>query len=173
MSLTVTAHKVIDGPDRGRPQKLLTGQLDLRCYESLGVGHHSMVFLAPLTFPSTTPGPSVRGAVAVKFSDPCNDARKMLLNEAKIYNAFPHDLQGGDAPIVPKFYGCYTPYVEVFDRVDDGNGSGNLGKEGETMPKCITVPILLMEACGKAVCSYSLSDSGRWERNYHNISFRD
>ncbi len=169
MSLTVT------GPDRGYPKKLLTGQLDLRCYESLGVGHHSKVFLAPLTFPSTTPGPFVRGAVAVKFSKPCDEAREMLLNEAKIYNESPHDLQGGGVPIVPKFYGCYTPYIEVSDLVNNGTESGNLDKEGwtrESMLRCMTVPILLMEACGNAV-TYPLSDSGRWECNYRNIPFRD
>jgi hypothetical protein len=156
---------------------LLTGQLDLRCSESLGVGHHSKVFLAPLTFPSTTPRSSVRGAVAVKLSNPRDYAREMLLNEAKIYNAFPHDLQGGDVPIVPKFYGCYTPYIKVSDRVDNGNGSGNLDKEEwtrETMPECMISPILLLEAFGDAVSDYfALSKSGRWERNYHNISLHD
>ncbi|KAF8497458.1 hypothetical protein F5888DRAFT_1698127 [Russula emetica] len=154
---------VIDEPDRDHPKKL-TGQLDLRYSDSLGVGHHSRVFLAPLTFPSTTPGSSVRGSVAVKLSNPHHGARKMLLNEAKIYNAFPHDLQGGDVPVVPKFYGCYRPYIEVSDRGNNGNGSGNLDKEDwtrETMPKCMIVPILLTEACGRAVRTRSLSDLGR------------
>jgi hypothetical protein len=149
---------------------LLTGQLDLRHSDYLGVGHHSEVVLAPLTFPSTTPKPSVRGAVAVKLSNPYDDAREMLLNEAKIYNAFPHDLQGGDVPVVPKFYGFYTPYI------DNGNGSGNLDKEEwtrEMMPERLIMPILLLEACGKAVRTHSLSHSGRWERNYHNISLHD
>ena len=89
------------------------------------------------------------------------------MNEAKIYDAFPHDLQGGDVPIVPKFYGCYTPHIELSDRVNNGNGSGDSGKEGwtrSTIPKCMTVPILLMEACGDAVTSV-VSGSGRWERN--------
>ena len=90
------------------------------------------------------------------------------MNEAKIYNAFPHDLQGGDVPVVPKFYGCYKPYIKVSDRVNNGNGSGNSDKEEwtcETMPRRMTVPILLLEACGKPVSPYSLSYSGRWERN--------
>jgi hypothetical protein len=118
----------------------------------------------------------VRGAVAVKLSNPHDDARKMLLNEAKIYNAFPHDLQGGDVPVVPKFYGCYMPCIEISDWVNNGNGSGNLDKEEwtrKTMPKCMIAPILLMEACGRAVRTRSLSDSGRWERNCHNISLHD
>jgi hypothetical protein len=150
---------------------LLTGQLDLRCSEALGVGHHSEVFLAPLTFPSTTPRPSVRGAVAVKLSNPHDYAREMLMDEATIYNEFPHDLQGGDVPVVPKFYGYYTPYAKVSDPVDNANGSGNLDGEEWTckmMSKCMIRPILLLEACGKAVCTRSLSHSGRWERNYHD-----
>jgi hypothetical protein len=162
-----------DRPDRDCTKTLLTGQLDLRCSDTLGIGHHSRVFLAPLTFPSTTPSPSVRGAVAAKLSKPHRDARKMLLNEAKIYSAFPHDLQGGDVPVVPKFYGYYTPYIEESDWVNNENGSGNVDKDEwtrEMMPECMMTPILLLEACGKAVRTCSLSDSGRWECNYHNIS---
>jgi hypothetical protein len=175
MSLTVTPHKVIDGPDGDCPRKLLRGQLDLRCAHSLGVGHHSQVLLAPLTFPSTTSGPrpSVRGAVAVKLSNPDDDAREMLLNEAKIYNLFPHDLQGGDVPIVPKFYGCYMPYMKVSDRDDDGNGSDSLEWTREMIIECQIAPILLLEACGKVVRTHSLSHSGRWERNYYNISLHN
>ena len=100
----------------------------------------------------------------------------MLRNEAKIYDAFPHDLQGGDIPIVPKFYGYYTPYIKASDQANNGNGSGNLDKDEwtrETIPRCMTVPILLLEACGEAVNEYSLSESGRWERNYHNISLHN
>ena len=96
----------------------------------------------------------------------------MLLNEAKIYNAFPHDLQAGDVPVVPKFYGYYTPYIEVSDRVNNENESGNLDKDEwtrETTPECMIAPILLLEACGKAVHTCSLSNSGRWECNYHYI----
>jgi hypothetical protein len=96
----------------------------------------------------------------------------MLLNEAKIYNAFPHDLQGGDVPVVPKFYGYYRPYIEVSDWVNDENRSGNLDKEKwtrEKIPECMMAPILLTEACGKAVHTRSLRHSGRWDYNYHNI----
>lgn len=110
----------------------------------------------------------MRGAVAVKFSNPQEHARDMLLNEAKIYNAFPRDLQGGDLPIVPKFYGCYMPYVKLLD----GNGSANLDKKEwtrDSMPKSMSVPILLLEACGEAVRS-PLDYSRRWESNHHNIS---
>ena len=106
----------------------------------------------------------MRGAVAVKFSDPDNDAREMLRHEAKIYNSFPHDLQTGDVPVVPKFYGCYTPYIKVPDQDKEDKEDWTR----ETMPSCMTVPILLLEACGKAVCAGSLTESDRWERNYHD-----
>ena len=158
---------------------MLTGQLDLRFSDYIGSGNHSQVLLASLTFPSTTPKPSVCGAVAVKIADlySSGDAEcKMLLNEAKIYNAFPHDLQGGDVPVVPKFYGCYAPCIKVSDRVDSGNGSGNLDNKEwtrEMMPECPFMPILLLEACGNEVWTSSLSRSSRWERNCHNISLHD
>jgi hypothetical protein len=63
-----------------------------------------MVLLAPLTIPSTPP---VNHDIAVKFGllyEP-----EMLLNEMTIYNAFPRNLQDGDAPVVPKFYGHCVP----------------------------------------------------------------
>jgi hypothetical protein len=145
---------------------LLTGKLDLRCADFLGAGHHSKVFLAPLTIPSTAPRASVRGAVAVKLSNPLEYAREMLRHEAKIYNAFPHDLQGGDVPVVPKFYGCYKPYIKVSDRDDEE-------WTPETIPRRMYVPILLLEACGRSVDAHTLSDSGRWERNYHDIILHD
>lgn len=92
----------------------------------------------------------------------------MLMDEARIYNAFPHDLQRGDDPVVPKFYGCYTPYFKVSDPVGNANGSGNLDKEEwtrETIPSCMVGPILLLEPCGSAVRTHTLSHSDRWERN--------
>jgi len=96
----------------------------------------------------------------------------MLLNEAKIYNAFPRKLHTGDIPVVPKFYGYYVPHTEVFDRVNNDNDSNNSDKEEwecRMLPKCI-VPILLLEACGKAVRGSALLDSERWVCNYHDIS---
>jgi hypothetical protein len=155
--------------------KLSTGQLDLRCSQSLGVGHHSEIFLAPLTFPSTTPGSTVHVAVAVKLSKPWAEAREMLLNEAKIYNAFPRHLHRRDIPVVPKFYGYYVPHTEIFDRLDNDNGSGDSDKEKckrGKLPKYIA-PILLLEACGRAVRRSTLLNSERWACNYHYISLGD
>lgn len=91
----------------------------------------------------------------------------MLLNEAKIYNAFPHDLQRGDVPVVPKFYGCYKPCFKASDPVGNANGSGNLDEEEwtETIPRYMVGGILLLEPCGRAVRTHTLSHSDRWERN--------
>jgi hypothetical protein len=54
----------------------------------------------------------------------------MLLNEAKVYTAFPRNLQDGVAPIVPKFCGYYAPSTEAFDLDDRNNGGGNSLDEG-------------------------------------------
>ncbi len=99
----------------------------------------------------------------------------MLLNEAKIYDAFPRHLHRHDIPVVPKFYGYYVPHTEVFDRLDNDNGSSDSGKEKfkrGKLPKCI-VPILLLESCGMAVRGSALLDSERWVCNYHYISLDD
>jgi hypothetical protein len=151
------------------------GQLDLRCSKFLGKGHHSKVVLALLTIPSAS---SLRRAVAVKFSLPYA-SREMHLNEAKIYNAFPRNLQAGVAPIVPKFYGYYAPSTEVFD-LDGGNGGGDDDLDKETRKAVRKVvrtdllntipPILLIEACGKQVRSRYLSHTDRWARNFYKIT---
>jgi hypothetical protein len=137
----------------------------------LGVGHHSEVFSAPLTFPSTTPKSTIHGVVAVKLSKGRADARQMLKDEAKIYNVFPRNLHRADVPVVPNFYGYYAPHTEVFDRVNNDNDKSILDEEevkrGLLVIKCIG-PILLLEACGAAVRARALSDSGRWACNYHS-----
>ncbi|KAF8464801.1 hypothetical protein DFH94DRAFT_784617 [Russula ochroleuca] len=156
--------------------KVLTAQLDLRHTELLGVGHHSKVLLAPLTFPST---PSVRHAVAVKFSLPYS-SHKMLLDEAKIYNAFPRDLQDGNTPIVPKFYGYYVRSTEVFDRDDGNNGGDNdlekCWKSFQTVLLNSITSILLLEACGKPVNTDCLAlsqrqDIGKLLKRLHKANF--
>jgi hypothetical protein len=99
----------------------------------------------------------------------------MLLNEAKIYNAFPRKLQDGDAPVVPKFYGYYVPSIEAFDRDDNCNNdrSDDLDeKQWETVRKMLEgiSPILLLEACGEEVCSPFLSYEDKWAHNFQNIT---
>jgi hypothetical protein len=96
----------------------------------------------------------------------------MLLNEAKIYNAFPRKLHTSDVPVVPKFYGYHVPHAEVFDWVNNNNGSSNSDKEEwecGMLSKCVA-PILLLEACGRAVRGSALLDSENWVCNYHYIS---
>jgi hypothetical protein len=84
------------------------------------------------------------GAVAVKISKPQDGAREMLLNEAKIYNAFSaRNLHRGDVPIVPKFY-C-APYTEAFARVSNGYGRGNFNLDEEER-KCGMLPKFIVMA---------------------------
>ncbi|KAH9987083.1 hypothetical protein BJV77DRAFT_950510, partial [Russula vinacea] len=129
----------------------------------LGTGHHSKVVLAPLTCPSVS---SVCRAVAVKFSLPFSD-HKMLLNEAKIYNAFPRHLQDGKTPIVPKFYGYYVPSSKLYDWDDVNNGGDDdrdekIRKFNRTSVLLNSISsILLLEACGKPVRTDSLALSQR------------
>ena len=144
---------------------MLTGQLDFRRSKALGKGRNSKVVLAPLTVPSTT---SVRRAVAVKYSPSPHAEREMLLEEAKVYNAFPRDLQDGDIPVVPKFYGYYAPSTEAFDRDDscDDDGGNDYGVDEEEWKSVRRVikeitPILLLEACGKQVSTTRPSHNDR------------
>ena len=163
-----------DIPDCDCPKgKVLTGQLDLRHSELLGVGHHSKVVLAPLTFSST---PSVRRAVAVKTSLPYA-SHEMLLNEAKIYNAFPRNLQDGDAPTVPKFYGYYVHSTEVFDWDYGNNCVDNplavMWDRNRTDMLNTVTSILLLEACGKPVDTNSLALSHRWAHNFYKTTLTE
>jgi hypothetical protein len=89
----------------------------------------------------------------------------MLLNEAKIYNAFPRELQEGTSyapPVVPKFYGYYVPSLKAFDsHADDEKFSK---EEWKHIRKVLMnhTPILLMEACGKQICAENLHPLNRW-----------
>ncbi|KAH9953845.1 hypothetical protein BC827DRAFT_1245892 [Russula dissimulans] len=71
----------------------------------------------------------------------------MLWNEARIYNAFPRELQEASPdgpPVVPKFYGFYTPSVAFdYPKVP--------AEDRTTVRKMIKSisPILLLEECGK------------------------
>ena len=147
------------------PDRPTTGRLDLRYSKFLGSGNHSFVILAPLTLPSIVSAPSLRGAVAVKLAGSQDSEREMLLNEAKIYNAFPRELQEGSShapPIVPKFYGYYVPSLEAFEsNADNDEFPEKERKHIRTMLECIT-PILLLESCGVEICADALSSTNRW-----------
>lgn len=102
--------------------------------------------------------------VAVKSPFPYDE--QMLLNEAKIYNAFPRKIQDSYTPVVPKFYGCYAPSIEAFDRDNNrNNGCDDLNEEKRIIVRnCLNfiAPILLLEACGERVHVESLSHTDRW-----------
>jgi len=141
-----------------------TGRLDLRHNEYLDSGNHSQVVLASLTLPSNVAAPSRRGAVAVKLATPNPEAHEMLLNEAKIYNTFPRELQEGTSdqpPVVPKFYGYYVPSREGFDSqsYDDKFTEEDRKAVWEAI-KGVT-PLLLLEACGKPIRATGLSCTER------------
>ena len=113
-------------------------------------------------------------AVAVKFSFPHHDDREMLRNEAKIYDAFPRNLQDGDAPIVPKFYGYYKPSTEASDLDDCNHGDADgLDKEKwKAVRKALlgfNTSILLVEACGNPLGPCSLTGAARWALDFYTI----
>jgi hypothetical protein len=136
------------------PDHSTTARLDLRRNKYLGSGNHSQVTLAPLTLPACAAAPSVRGAVAVKLAKPSPEEREMLLHEAKIYNAFPRELQEGTTdqpPVVPKFYGYYVPSREAFDSqsYDDKFTEEDRKAVWETIER--VTPLLLLEPCGTPI----------------------
>ena len=148
----------------GSPDRPTTGQLDLRHSQFLGSGHHSSVILAPLTLPPIVSAPSIHGAVAVKLARGADSEREMLLNEAKIYNAFPRELQEGSShapPIVPKFYGCYVPSLKAVDGHADDDKFTQKEREYIRMMLERITPILLLESCGKEICAEDLSSINR------------
>jgi len=143
---------------------LTMGRLDLRHSEYLGSGNHSQVTLAPLTLPSSVAAPSVRGAVAVKIATPRPEEHEMLRYEAKIYEAFPRELQEGTSdqpPVVPKFYGYYKPSREGFDSqsYDDKFTKEDRKAVWEEI-KGIT-RLLLLEACGRSIQAKNVSCTDR------------
>ena len=87
----------------------------------------------------------------------------MLLEEAKVYNAFPRDLHDSDVLVVPKFYGYYAPSSEAFDRDDSGDDYGVDEEEWKSVRRVIKeiAPILLLEACGKQVSTMRPSHDDR------------
>jgi hypothetical protein len=95
--------------------------------------------------------------------------REMLLNEAKMYNAFPRVLQEGSShapPIVPKFYGYYVPSLEACSGyADDAYFSKKEREHIRTMLESVT-PVLLLEACGKEIRARALSSTNRWAQSF-------
>ncbi len=141
------------------------GQLDLSRQERLGSGSHSYVFPAPFTLPSRA-APPLRGEVAVKLATADWADREMLENEAKIYDKFPCELQDStpsSPPVVPKFFGYYTPSCESVDsyKGDDGDEEGTMTVRRDVckLLQSIISSILLLEPCGEPIKSEMLSTS--------------
>ena len=94
----------------------------------------------------------------------------MLLNEAKIYDAFPRELQEGTPyapPIVPKFYGYYVPSLEAFDSYAHDDGFTKEERK-DLRNMLLTIPaVLLLEACGNPISARDLSPTNRWAQIFH------
>ncbi|KAH9029968.1 hypothetical protein EDB85DRAFT_1964808 [Lactarius pseudohatsudake] len=167
--------------------RAIIGQLDLSRRKSLGSGSHSCVFLSLFTLPSCAT-PSVRGEVAVKFANLYWKDREMLKNEAEIYDKFPCELQEStllSPPVVPKFFGYYTPSFELVDSYLDSYKSNDEDKErakiewrdARKLLQLSISPILLLEPCGERIkdnseLSTSTKDTilGMFDR-LHNARF--
>ncbi|KAJ6589323.1 hypothetical protein B0H19DRAFT_235705 [Mycena capillaripes] len=120
---------VVPGPETN----LRIAYLNLSSAPRLGVGNHSVVHRAALRLPRPLAGRSPTGevTVAAKAGFSGEEARRLLHNEGKIYDAFPKHLMEDwcglnlVAPIthpvpvhavVPKFYGYYVPVREDIER---------------------------------------------------------
>ncbi|KAF7361064.1 hypothetical protein MSAN_01137300 [Mycena sanguinolenta] len=115
---------------------LRIARLNLSSAPILGTGNHSVVCRAALRLPPPLSASAARSstgevAVAAKTAHSGSEARALLRNEGKMYDAFPKHLQEDwcglnlVAPIVhpvpvgavvPKFYGYYVPVMEDVER---------------------------------------------------------
>ena len=141
--------------------------LHLAHQNRMGVGNHSLVHRATLTLPTPLSAHSRNGRVtiAVKTAFSRASARKLLVNEAKMYNLFPEHLSQDwcgynlvkpirhpvpVGPVVPKFFGYYMPvgaYSGLHYAHDVSKG---------------TSPILLLEECGNPIVPEKLSADDRY-----------
>ncbi|KAJ6472290.1 hypothetical protein C8R47DRAFT_987866 [Mycena vitilis] len=160
---------------------LRIAHLNLSGAPLLGVGNHSVVHRAALRLPRPLSARSPTGevTVAAKAGFSGGEARQLLLNEGKFYDAFPKHLQEGwcgmnlVAPIlhpvpvgavVPKFYGYYVPEDET-----DAVKSDEM--EGLRRFKCGPIykswyqmsPLLLLEECGSPIVSSRFTADERSE----------
>ncbi|KAI0821235.1 hypothetical protein BC629DRAFT_1459377 [Irpex lacteus] len=136
----------------------MVAHLYLHQKNRLGVGHHSLVYRAPLTLPPPLSASSRNGQVTVtaKLALFNTDDWDMLKHEAEIYNRFPKHLSEDwcgyirinpikhpvpIGPVVPKFYGYYEPVGD-----DD---------------KKRWSPVLLLEECGRPIEAKDLNSDQR------------
>ncbi|KAI9431932.1 hypothetical protein H4582DRAFT_1884603 [Lactarius indigo] len=134
------------------------GQLEFSRFgeQRLGDGTHSYLFLASFT-PSCT-APSLRGEVVVKLAKAHRADREMLENEAEVYDRFPRELQEftpSSPPLVPKFFGYYTPSCASVDSYKGDNGDEEdaraVRRDVCKLLQSTISPILLLEHCGEPI----------------------
>ncbi|KAI0090884.1 hypothetical protein BDY19DRAFT_938114 [Irpex rosettiformis] len=154
---------VLDIPEICKTRETIA-HLYLHQKNRFGVGHHSLVYRAPLALPPPLSAHSRNGKVIVtaKLAMHNLDDQEMLRHEAMIYNKMPkhmsEDWCGYNfvapvvqpvpvGPVVPKFYGFYEPV-----------------EDDERYPyKRECSPILLMEECGRPIVPKRLSADERTE----------
>ncbi|KAJ6511193.1 hypothetical protein C8R45DRAFT_814758 [Mycena sanguinolenta] len=148
---------------------LRIARLNLSSAPILGTGNHSVVCRVALRLPpplsaSAARSPTGEVAVAAKMAFSGVEARRLLHNEGKMYDAFPKHLQEDwcglnlVAPIthpvpvgavVPKFYGYYEP---VSDPVAEAaHISRDFMQTSSYRAWRRMSPILLLEECGKPI----------------------
>ncbi|KDQ58462.1 hypothetical protein JAAARDRAFT_176423 [Jaapia argillacea MUCL 33604] len=145
--------------------------LFLSASDKIGRGHHSHVYRGQMKLPRplSARSPNKRVTVAAKLARAGSGPRRLLDNEAKIYNEFPKDLTEDwwgynlitpcrfpmpVVPVVPKFYGYWLPVDEA--EVDEGRKCG----EGIDSARS---PILLIEECGTPIDPEDFTSDQRTE----------
>ncbi|KAJ7906202.1 hypothetical protein B0H13DRAFT_1619636, partial [Mycena leptocephala] len=159
--------------------------LNLSSAPRLGVGNHSVVHRAALRLPVPLSARSPTGevTVAAKTGFSNEEARRLLLNEGKIYGAFPKHLQEDwcgmnlVAPIthpvpvhavVPKFYGYYVPHEEEDEdedaaRTDEKDALCAFKRSASYQAWNKVSPILLLEECGSPILPQKFTADDRSE----------
>ncbi|KAJ6602796.1 hypothetical protein DFH09DRAFT_900011, partial [Mycena vulgaris] len=162
--------------------------LNLSSAPRLGVGNHSAVHRAALRLPRPLGARSPTGevTVAAKTGFSNSEARQLLLNEGRIYGAFPKQLMEDwcglnlVAPIthpvpvhavVPKFYGYYVPVREDgsgddtadHDKEDEAAGLLHFMRSTSYKDWQRMSPILLLEECGSPIMPAKFTDDARSE----------
>ncbi|KAJ7215872.1 hypothetical protein GGX14DRAFT_359384 [Mycena pura] len=145
---------------------LRIAHLNLASAPRLGVGNHSVVHRAALRLPHPLAARSPTGevTVAAKAGFRSDEARPLLLNEGRMYDAFPKHLQEGwcglnlvapimhpvpVGPVVPKFYGYYVP---VREDVEEAKQEMEILRRFDIYDSWYQMsPLLLLEECGAPI----------------------
>ncbi|KAJ7320719.1 hypothetical protein DFH08DRAFT_641833, partial [Mycena albidolilacea] len=161
--------------------------LNLSSAPVLGVGNHSVVFRSALRLPQPLSGRSPTGevTVAAKTGFCGEEARRLLHNEGKIYDAFPKHLQEEwcglnlvtpimhpvpVTAVVPKFYGYYVPPEGENDCEEEDKDAYKYIEANARFKSSPSYrawhsmsPILLLEECGKPILADKFTPDERSE----------